>query len=206
MASKNKASKLFDNKQLVHIGSEIVVLLGLTFYFSSKNKKLSGHIDELAQRLEEQEDHIQKLESTIQQQLTDSFTRLQQQVTGLLEQLAQKNSAELNYRLEEHGACIREEFSELLPPRKEPPQKVLPPKSSVRKETKINQPVVNRQEIPRKLPVPGKVSQAPRVQEIVTKKVNFQNDVIDDIEDDDEESDSDLDDQIKQELDELNTS
>lgn len=58
-------SKLLDNKQLIHIGAEAVVLLGLTFYFSSKNRKLMEHIEELAQRLEDQEDKIQKLESAI---------------------------------------------------------------------------------------------------------------------------------------------
>lgn len=58
-------SKILDNKQLIHIGCEVVVLAGLTFYFSSKNRKLMEHIEDLAQRLEEQEDHIQKLEQTV---------------------------------------------------------------------------------------------------------------------------------------------
>lgn len=61
------SSKLLENKQLIHIASEVVVLLGLTFYFSSKNKKLMGHIEELAQKIESQEDQIQKLETTLQQ-------------------------------------------------------------------------------------------------------------------------------------------
>lgn len=60
-------NKLFDNKQLIHIASEVVVLLGMAFYFSSKNKALQSHIENLAQRLEEQEDRIQKLENIIQQ-------------------------------------------------------------------------------------------------------------------------------------------
>ena len=55
----------FNNKQLIHIGAEIIVLLGLTFYFSSKNKKLTEHIEELAQRLEDQEDKIVALENNI---------------------------------------------------------------------------------------------------------------------------------------------
>jgi hypothetical protein len=39
----------------------------IIFYFSSKNKKLLGHIEDLSQRLEEQEDIIQKHELIIKQ-------------------------------------------------------------------------------------------------------------------------------------------
>jgi seryl-tRNA synthetase len=58
---------LLENKQLTHVISEVVALVGLTFYFSSQNKKLSNHIEEIAQRLEEQEDQIQKLEGMLRQ-------------------------------------------------------------------------------------------------------------------------------------------
>jgi len=49
-----------ENKQMIHIASEIVVVIGLTFYFNQKNKKLMGHIQDLSQRIEEQEDLLQK--------------------------------------------------------------------------------------------------------------------------------------------------
>lgn len=58
-------SKIFDNKQMIHIGAELVVLTGLTFYFSSKNRKLMEHIEDLSQRLEEQEDQIQKIQGAL---------------------------------------------------------------------------------------------------------------------------------------------
>ena len=45
---------------MIHIASEIVVVIGLTFYFNQKNKKLMGHIQDLSQRIEEQEDLLQK--------------------------------------------------------------------------------------------------------------------------------------------------
>lgn len=60
-------SKLLANKQIIHIITEIVVLIGITFYFSSKNKKLSSHIEDISQRLEDQEDLIQKHEQIIRQ-------------------------------------------------------------------------------------------------------------------------------------------
>lgn len=111
MSSKTGDLKLFDNKQLIHIASEVVVLIGLTFYFSSKNKKLLGHVEELAQKLEEQEDHIQKLEASLQQmgqkmdnliqQMNSGFAQLGQGLTQtnnnfntLAEQMAKKTMEE----------------------------------------------------------------------------------------------------------------
>jgi hypothetical protein len=60
-------SKLLENKQIIHIATEIVVMMGIIFYFSSKNKKLLEHIEDLSQRLEDQEDLIQKHEQIIRQ-------------------------------------------------------------------------------------------------------------------------------------------
>ena len=64
-------SKLFENKQqIIHIATELIALIAITFYFSQKNKKLMNHIEDLAQRIEEQEDIIQKHEKLIQKMLT----------------------------------------------------------------------------------------------------------------------------------------
>jgi hypothetical protein len=60
-------SKLLEHKQIIHIATEIVALIGIIFYFSSKNKKLLEHIEDLSQRLEDQEDLIQKHEQIIRQ-------------------------------------------------------------------------------------------------------------------------------------------
>jgi len=57
--------KLLENKQLIHIVSELVILLGITFYFSRKIKKLSSQIEDLALKIEEQDDIIQKHEQII---------------------------------------------------------------------------------------------------------------------------------------------
>ena len=58
-------SKLLEKKDIIHIATEIVVFIGITFYFSSKNKKLLEHIEDLSKRLEEQEDIVQKHEKII---------------------------------------------------------------------------------------------------------------------------------------------
>lgn len=55
-------SKLLENKDTVRIVVESVVLLGVVFYFSNKNKKLMEYIGDLTQRLEEQEERLEKLE------------------------------------------------------------------------------------------------------------------------------------------------
>ena len=72
-------SKLLDNKQIIHIVSEIVIILGITFYFSQKNKKIMNHINDLTQRIEEQEDVLQKHEQMISKLTTiiDEFNSKQ---------------------------------------------------------------------------------------------------------------------------------
>jgi len=62
---------------MVHIISEVVVLVGLTFYFNQKNKKLMAHIEDLAQRVEEQEDLLQKHDRIIKQ-VVDHIGKQQQ--------------------------------------------------------------------------------------------------------------------------------
>jgi hypothetical protein len=56
-----------DKKQLIHVVVEFVVLVALTFYFSSKTKKLNNLIEDLSQRLEEHEEQLQKQEQMIKQ-------------------------------------------------------------------------------------------------------------------------------------------
>lgn len=59
-------STFMDNKQqLIHYASEILVLTGLVVYFSKKNKTMMTHIEDMLQRLEEQEETIQKHEKLI---------------------------------------------------------------------------------------------------------------------------------------------
>lgn len=50
---------------MIHIVSEVVALLGITFYFNQQNKRLKGYIEDLAQRMEEQEDSLKRQEDMI---------------------------------------------------------------------------------------------------------------------------------------------
>ena len=56
---------MMENKQMIHIVSEIIVLGGLIYYFNQKNKKLLSHIQDLSRKIEEQEGILQKHEEII---------------------------------------------------------------------------------------------------------------------------------------------
>ena len=81
-----------ENKQIIHIASEIVAFASLIYYFNQKNKKLLSHIQDLSQKMEEQAELLQKHEEVItkmtvfinQQKInsssseTDSFNKKEQ--------------------------------------------------------------------------------------------------------------------------------
>ena len=86
-------SKLLENKQMVHIVAEFVVLLGITFYFTQKNKKLMGHLEDLSQRIEEHEDKIKNQDMKIQ--------RLGEHINMMLQQNQQKVQVKpVNHQIE----------------------------------------------------------------------------------------------------------
>jgi septal ring factor EnvC (AmiA/AmiB activator) len=98
-SAKKELSGLWNNKQMMHVIAEVVVFFGLIFYFSSQNKKLTSHIESLAQRIEEQEDLLQKSEKNgggkreYIQHLEDRVLTLEIQFTRLQAQLAQSQQA-----------------------------------------------------------------------------------------------------------------
>jgi hypothetical protein len=55
-------TKILDTKQIIHIVSEIVVLIGMAFWFSQSNKKLKSYVDNLERRLDAQEETIKRHE------------------------------------------------------------------------------------------------------------------------------------------------
>ena len=60
------SSKMMENKYtIIHIACEIVVVLGLVFYFNSKNKKVLGYIEELISKIDELEELNLGLEKAV---------------------------------------------------------------------------------------------------------------------------------------------
>jgi hypothetical protein len=57
--------KFLENKQMLHIITEVIVITGLAFYFNNKNKKLASHIEDLSQRIEDLEENFQKQDTLI---------------------------------------------------------------------------------------------------------------------------------------------
>ncbi len=55
------------NPLIVHIITEIIVLVGVVFWFSSKQKRLQLQIEKLLLRIEDQEDKIFRLENAFEQ-------------------------------------------------------------------------------------------------------------------------------------------
>jgi len=78
------------NEQMVHIATEIVVILGLTFYFNQKTKKLMGCIDELNKKVQEQEELLKKHEQIIKQMI-DFINKLEIPKEQTKEQPKEKN-------------------------------------------------------------------------------------------------------------------
>lgn len=68
-------STLYEKKEIIHIASEIIVIVGIVYYFNQKNKKLLTHIEDLVQRIEDQEDMLQKHEQIIKS-LVENLNRM----------------------------------------------------------------------------------------------------------------------------------
>jgi hypothetical protein len=96
-------SKIFENKSmLIHLAVESVIILAITFYFSQKNKKLMGHINDLIERIEEQEDIIQKHEQLINN-LSNAINDINYKISG-----ETKNVKKNNKQSENIGSTLEE--------------------------------------------------------------------------------------------------
>lgn len=80
MSTKEKEiDNVFNYKDIIHVVSEIVIVIGITFYFSSKNRKMMSTIEELGKKIEEQDKMIQALKNSIQQ-IGNSLGQMNQKV------------------------------------------------------------------------------------------------------------------------------
>jgi prefoldin subunit 5 len=72
---------LKSNKEVIRIIAEVLVFIGICYYFNSKNTKTLKHIEDLSQRLEEQEDENEKMRNTISA-LTNSVDELTRTISS----------------------------------------------------------------------------------------------------------------------------
>ena len=80
--------EMIDNKHLIHIVSELCLIGGLTYFFKSKTNKLSRTIEELNQRLEDQQENIEQHSVLIKK----LFEHIHQQEKIIQSQLIEKQS------------------------------------------------------------------------------------------------------------------
>lgn len=114
-------SNLLENKQqMIHIASEVVVLLGLTFYFNQQNKKLTGHIEDLAQRIEEQEDLIQNHENVIKQ-LVEQVNLLAKRQQNMLSDVPQPQVVPISQPAPRQTVTLLPNLKTRRPKHTEPP-------------------------------------------------------------------------------------
>lgn len=59
-------STFFETKNMIHICAEIITLIGITIYFSQKNKTMIGYIEALSKKIAEQEEIISKNTKSIE--------------------------------------------------------------------------------------------------------------------------------------------
>lgn len=109
---------LIENKTL-HIVSEFVVILGVSYHFHRKNKQLTNYIEDLSHRIDEQEEQLKKHEIILEKILGDNNisskkknTRFNKkiEVKTILPQESDPESEEESTDLDEE---LKEELSEL---------------------------------------------------------------------------------------------
>ena len=71
---------MFASKESIRTIIEIVVLIGLCYYFNKKHAKTFKHLEEMSQRLEDQEDMIEKQNAAIKELSEKVETLMQKQV------------------------------------------------------------------------------------------------------------------------------
>ena len=71
---------MFASKESIRTIIEIVVLIGVCYYFNKKHAKTFKHLEEMSQRLEDQEDMIEKQNAVIKDLSDKVETLLQKQV------------------------------------------------------------------------------------------------------------------------------
>ena len=59
-------NKIINNIQMLHILTEIIVISGITLYFSNKNKKITSHLEDISSRVDELEDLLSKKDEKIE--------------------------------------------------------------------------------------------------------------------------------------------
>jgi len=190
---ENTTSNLkLQNKDLIHIGVEVVVLLILAYYFSSQNKKLQVQVEELTGRLQEKDLKVKNLEDNLEA-LKNHVIQLSQQTTAGFSSVSEK----IKEVTELVNDKIQEKDRRRIPKKPEKPEKQEKKEVIVVGENKKvlfqNPPLVTPTQKPAKTPL-ERINANINTQEVVPPSFDSSSDE----ESDDE--DSDLEEEVVEEL------
>ena len=115
---------MFASKESIRTIIEIVVLIGVCYYFNKKHAKTFKHLEEMSQRLEDQEDIIEKQNAAIKD-LSDKVEILMQKQ---VRQPAQQQATHTPFPSPQYQSFQPQKVTQ-LPPFQSPPEvpKTTPP-------------------------------------------------------------------------------
>lgn len=203
------SEKFIDNKHILHIAAEVVVMCGISFYFSSQIKTLRTVTEELSHKLEEQEDRLQKINKfsvSLNSGMVSYIEKNKEQMQLLMNKLEA-----LEQSLNSVSNSIKQKGNE-------PEKKSLNPDSNLQKNRPAKSSMKTVDPIEKMLMNTMKMMQSPIVFEapVQKSKIRFSPNIEEENEEnvpqpnqiqneDDELSESELDEEIQDELNDLKT-
>lgn len=212
------SEKIIDNKHLIHIVAEVVVMCGISFYFSSKIKSLQNVIAELSHKLEEQEDRLQKtnqLAVNLNNGIAGYIKKNDEQVALLVNKITDLEQELISKKNEvrENRETYEQEKQKLEKQEKQEKKSSLTEKSQSKPQKQVDFKKSSMKSVPNEMnPIEKMLMDTVRMAQIpimfenpITTKVQFSNKIEEENEEENDISDSELDEEIQDELNDLKT-
>ena len=117
-------SKLLDTKQIVHIVAELMVLGGMTIYFTQKQRRMLTHIHNLSDMINKQNEQIKFQSSQIQMLMTAFETLNKSGVQSFNQPTSVKGPTFINSESNLHQSNRKKTHND--PPLKTPKYEMMP--------------------------------------------------------------------------------
>jgi len=110
-----------DTKQILHIVTELIVIVGISIYFVNKNKQLSDHIEELELKIKQQEEILQNHDTLILK-IMNTVNVMNSQPQFVQQHVQQQVQPQLKTKLPKNINSSKKVVM-IIPPQQPPPQK-----------------------------------------------------------------------------------
>jgi hypothetical protein len=111
-----------DTKQILHIVTELIVIVGISIYFVNKNKQLSDHIEELELKIKQQEEILQNHDTLILK-IMNTVNVMNSQPQFVQQHVQQQHvQPQLKTKLPKNINSSKKVVM-IIPPQQSPPQK-----------------------------------------------------------------------------------